>query len=253
MRSERKHVFLHEFLVILLVIVLAKCGTKIWPVSLALLLAALVHGIRKLFLWGKRRHHAAPAADQPPTPPEPVPQPAPVMERDLVSIAFGLLQRRITEQITAAYPGVRWVWECPGARERFAAGEALTIQLNRAGGYRTAVVLVQHLQFRGLVYLPAKPEPEPEEPPEEEKPKPAPVDYGLLAFEWVEANLQRLNRLASDEKARLHIGFRIPAEELPHGDSWPAVCKALLQNGFDAAEPVADGILVRFKKNEEEM
>lgn len=252
MRSERKHMFLHEFLVLLLVIVIAKCGTKIWPVSLALFLAVLVHGVRKLMLWRKQRHAFRPEQSQ--TPPEPVRQPAPVMERDLVAIAFGLLQRRITERITAEYPGARWIWERPGARKRFAAGDPLTIQLSRAGGYQSAIVLVHDLQFRGLSYLPAVPDPEekPEEPPEEEETGPESVDYGLLAFEWVEANLQRLNRQAAGAKAKLHIGFRIPAEELPHGDSWPDVCKALLQNGFDVAEPVADGILVRFKNDEEE-
>ena len=41
--------------------------------------------------------------------------------------------------------------------------------------------------------------------------------------------------------------FRIPASQLPHGDSWPPICKELLRNGFFAAEPLADGIQVQIK------
>lgn len=164
------------------------------------------------------------------------------------------MQRQITEAVAAVYPGARWIWERPGARERFAAGETLVIQLNRAGGYQSAMVQVCNLQFYGLSYLPAAADPEAEEdteePPEEDGPES--IDYGLLAFEWAEANLQRLNGLAEDAREQFQIGFRIPAEELPHGDSWPALCKVLMRSGFDHAEPVADGILITFKPDEKE-
>lgn len=36
MNPEKKHGILHEFLVILLVIVLVKQGARLWPISLAL-------------------------------------------------------------------------------------------------------------------------------------------------------------------------------------------------------------------------
>lgn len=233
---------------LLLVILVAKWGTKIWPVSLALLLMLPVHGIRVLLRRKKRRHITSP--EQPPAPPEP----APATEQDLLATAFGLLQRRITEQLAAAWPGARWVWDRPGARERFAAGEPLTIQLNRAGGYQSAAVEVCNLQFCGLTYLCAAAAPEAEEDTEEptEKDGPESIDYGLLAFEWGEANLQHLNSMANDARTHDRIGFHIPAEKLPHGDSWNEICRVLLQNGFDDAEPVADGILIRFKTKEKE-
>ena len=81
---------------------------------------------------------------------------------------------------------------------------------------------------------------EPEQEPET-------VDYGLLAFEWVEANLQALNAQCNEVIGSGKDSFRIPASQLPHGDSWPPICKELLRNGFFAAEPLADGIQVQIK------
>ncbi len=110
------------------------------------------------------------------------------------------------------------------------------------------------LQFYGLTYLPVgtdqEAEEDTEEPPEDDESES--IDYGLLAFEWAEANLQRLNELAADAKDQSQIGFHIPAEELPHGDSWPELCKVLIRSGFDHAEPVEDGILITFKPDEKE-
>ena len=82
------------------------------------------------------------------------------------------------------------------------------------------------------------------ENPEEE---PETVDYGLLAFEWVEANLQALNAQCNEVIGQGKDSFRIPASQLPHGDSWPLICKELLRNGFAFAEPLADGIQVQIK------
>lgn len=223
-------------------IVLAKQGTRLWPISLALLLTLLVHGARKLILRRKRRMAVSMESSQPQ--PEPARPHAPATEQDLIAAAFGLLQRRITEAVVAVYPGARWIWERPGARERFAAGETLVIHLHRVGGYQSAAVQVCNLQFYGLSYLPAVADPE-EDGLES-------IDYGLLAFEWAEANFQRLNGLAEDAREQSQIEFRISAEELPHGDSWPALCKVLVRSGFDHAEPVADGILITFKPDEKE-
>lgn len=47
------------------------------------------------------------------------------------------------------------------------------------------------------------------------------MDYGLLAFEWVEANLQALNAQCNEVIGSGKDSFRIPASQLPHGDSWP--------------------------------
>lgn len=172
-----------------------------------------------------------------------------------MAAAFGLLQRKITEQVAMRYPDARWVWSMSNAFDQFAAGQPLTILLNGAGGYQRATVWVQNLQFAGLVYTtisaanpeqPAEEAPEQEEAPAEAKE----VDYGLLSFEWAEANMQHLNALSNETVAAGQDGFRIPAEELPHGDSWPTLCAELVRNGFAAAEPMADGIHVKIKTTE---
>ena len=117
-----------------------------------------------------------------------------------------------------------------------------------------AMVLVNHLQFCGLDYTAAEQTPPPVsevelESEEDDAPKPRQetVDYGLLAFEWVDANLQNLNAQCNEVIAQGKDTFRIFASQLPHGDSWPLICKELLRNGFASAESLADGIQVQIK------
>lgn len=142
----------------------------------------------------------------------------------------------------------------PDAFNQFSAGNALVILLNGAGGYRKATVQIKNLQFVGLVYHTAPSSDSQGESPQSNSPKQeAPseesgtVDYGLLSFEWVEANMQHLNALSNEAIANGQDGFCIPAEELPHGDSWPALCAELVRNGFVSAEPKADGIHTKIK------
>ena len=230
-----------QLLAVLLTIV------RLWPLLLLLLIGLIAYALWVLF-------HVA----RQPVKTEPVPLlmlPAPVTEQSILAAAFGLLQRKITEQVAMRYPDARWVWSMSNAFDQFAAGQPLTILLNGAGGYQRATVWVQNLQFAGLVYTtisaanpeqPAEEAPEQEEPPAEAKE----VDYGLLSFEWVEANMQRLNALNNEAVAAGQDGFRISAEELPHGDSWPTLCAELVRNGFTAAEPMADGIHVKIRITE---
>ena len=245
MEPNRENKWAKEYLNILGLLVLVTLILRLWPILLLMLLALFFYALYRLV---KAEKHVEP------------PQiialpalPAPETEQNLLRNAFGLLQRRITEQVVATYPGAKWVWCGTHALDRFSAGESLTILLSGAGGYRTATVQVDNLCFRGLVYQSeVKEEPtvrEPEtgqqtRPPEEEKP--TPVDYGLLAFEWVEANMQHLTTRQREAVEAGNTAFRISAEELPHGDSWVAVCAELVRNGFSVAEPLADGIQVQF-------
>ena len=128
--------------------------------------------------------------------------------------------------------------------------------LGHAGGYQRAVVQVSNLQFASLSYISAgRPDrtstEEEEETTETQEPasEQESVDYGLLAFEWVEANLQELNTRCNEVIAQGRDGFRILAAQLPHGDSWQSICQELLRNGFVSAEPLADGIQVQIKMN----
>ena len=224
MTREQKKQKRNEVLTIMGLMALLVFTTRLWPILLLMMIGVFAYALWLLFHLEKQ-----------PEPPSPLllGLPAPVSEETVLADAFSLLQRRITEQIVARYPDAKWIWAAADARERFEKGGELIILLNRAGGYRMAMVLVNHLQFCGLDYAP--------------KPRQETVDYGLLAFEWVDANLQNLNAQCNEVIAQGKDTFRIFASQLPHGDSWPLICKELLRNGFASAEPLADGIQVQIK------
>lgn len=245
MTREQKKQKRNEVLTIMGLMALLVFTTRLWPILLLMMIGVFAYALWLLFHLEKQ-----------PEPPSPLllGLPAPVSEETVLADAFSLLQRRITEQIVARYPDAKWIWAAADARERFEKGGELIILLNRAGGYRMAMVLVNHLQFCGLDYTAAEqtPPPVPEtelESEEDDAPKPRQetVDYGLLAFEWVDANLQNLNAQCNEVIAQGKDTFRIFASQLPHGDSWPLICKELLRNGFASAEPLADGIQVQIK------
>lgn len=241
MTPEKKKHLLHDIFTVIAFIAALVAIVRLWPILLLLLIGLIAYALWMLFHVAKQPVKMESA---------PLPMlPEPASEQSMLTTAFGLLQRRITEQVTVRYPNARWVWGVPDAFSQFAAGRPLVILLNGAGGYRRAVVQVQNLQFVGLSFgsMPeAAPNTEQSEQPEQ-SPEPEEMDYGLLSFEWVEANLQRLNALSNEAVAAGQDGFRIPAEELPHGDSWPILCKELVRNGFVSAEPMADGVHVKIK------
>jgi hypothetical protein len=127
--------------------------------------------------------------------------------------------------------------------------------LNRCGGYRKALVSVCSLQFRGIIYetadaaMPDEPPPGYDEdggPGFEGMPdSDEPIDYALIAFQWVEANLLTLNRLCNEAVASSEESLVIPNHSLPHPDSWPDVCHELTRNGFTGAKCHDHGISVK--------
>lgn len=244
MKCKRKMQKRRDILTILGMLVLLTFILRMWPILLLMLIGVFFYAMWLLFHMGEKQKQT-----------ETTPRlalPAPSSEESVLNTAFSVLQRRITEQVLFRYPNARWVWGVADARERFARGGELSILLNRAGGYRRAEVQVNNLRFCGLHYpsteQPKQPDSEGEpELTEDKEQEPETVDYGLLAFEWVEANLQTLNVQCNEVIGCGKDSFRIPASQLPHGDSWPLICKELLRNGFSAAEPVADGIQVQIK------
>lgn len=246
MNPEKKKRLINEIFVLIATIGALVIIVRLWPILLLLLIGLIVYAFWMLFHIQRQ-----------PVKSDPVPTlmlPPPTSERSVLTAAFGLLQRRITEQVALKYPDARWIWSMSDAFGQFSEGRPLTILLNGAGGYRKAAVQVKDLQLVGLVYESVQGSDVPETESESGEPEdgehsqqPEPVDYGLLAFEWVEANLQRLISQSNEAVACGQSGFRIPAEELPHGDSWPAVCTELVRNGFASAAPLADGIQVEIK------
>ena len=227
---------------------------SLWPVFLLILFGFLIFGITKLIFCKQKTEKEI----NPPTPPV-SPAPQPETEFSIKQKAFGLLQQRITGQLEQQYPGARWVWDIPNAIERFRNNEPLIIFLNSAGGYNKAQVIVHDLLFKGLYYITLETEigsptasvesPKPEEEDTEEDfdeslPEDTPVNYERLAFEWVNSNIIDINTKYNEAIAHNKIEMLIPAEDLPHPDSWPDLCGELKRNGFTVADFCEDGIKV---------
>ena len=240
MNRDLKKRIAYEVLIILGVLVLLCYITRLWPLLFLVIPFILITALRLLFMLVKKAKGPAPVI------PLPVP-PRPDTEQDVVRVAFGILQRRITEQVTSRYPAARWVWGVPDVIERFAGDLPLTIVLNRAGGFSKAAVQVHNLQFCGLLYETAIPD-IPEETPPESDDDMERMDYSALAFEWADANLLALNTCCNEALAGGETALLIPAHELPHPDSWPDICAELMRNGFTGADVQEDGIMVTLPK-----
>ena len=255
-KQEVKGRIAYEALVFLGAIALLTLITRLWPILFLVIVVMLVCVLRLMFIRVKTVKAIAPATPTPESPPVET-------EISIITKAFGLLQRRISEQLEAQYPGARWVWSATNTIEHFKMGEPMIILLNRAGGYQKAQVVVHNLLFKGLDYLTVKTPvasvapvtpPKTETPEildgddgaevEEPLPDEAPVNYGRLAFEWVDANMADINARYNESIAQSQSEMLIPSEELPHPDSWPDVCAELKRNGFTAADFCEDGIQV---------
>ncbi len=124
---------------------------RLWPLLLLMMLGVFTYAIWALV--ENERQRAVPS------PPPLLALPAPISEQELISNAFGLLQRRITEELTRDFPRAKWVWGQTGARLCFAAGDDLVILLADAEGRRSATVRTNELQFSQLLYHPYQPQP----------------------------------------------------------------------------------------------
>lgn len=144
MTPDKKKHLLNDIVVVIMLLAALLTIVRLWPLLLLLLIGLIAYALWVLFHVA--RHPVK-------TELAPLPMlPAPVTEQSLLSAAFGLLQRKITEQVVIRYPDARWVWGASNTFDQFAAGQPLTILLNSAGGYQKATVWVKDLQFAGLVY-----------------------------------------------------------------------------------------------------
>lgn len=140
-------------------------------------------------------------------------------------MAFGSMQRRITELVTADFPNARWVWKTPNAMRNIATGNEVRILLNHAGGYREAIVVIRGLQVCSLTYPHAEEVKMPEtendetgtEETEDDTPQKVdpPENYEYLAFEWVDAHVMELNERCNESIAQGLSMLEITAAELP--------------------------------------
>ena len=252
--KELKRHMAYEALVLLGLLALLTYITRLWPIVLLIILGIFIATLRLLFLSSKKVEPLEPvlALPEPSAPPEPG-------EQDFQSMAMVMIQRRISQILEAKYPNVRWVWENPRAREDIMAGNKVYVILNRAGGYRRGLVLIRNLQVFDVIFdnpqqkpeptptppIPPKPDNRPAETDEEEE---IPEDYGLIAFQWVEANIVDLNDKCNEAIGQGADYYLIPAEDLPVADSWLDICKELEHNDLPGAFCCDGGIKIEFEQ-----
>lgn len=239
----------HEALIILGVLAFFTFMFRLWPLLVLVIFCIIGGAIRLLFLKAKEETVQQAAEDNPEAP-----KTAPT-ERDVRNLAYSVILTRITEIVSTEYPTAKWVWEKPNARKLIEGGAEVFILLNGAGGYRRAKVKIQNLQVVGLDYvtatLPEKPKDETDtdaDDEDEEISEPVPVNYGLIAFEWVEAHVMELNDRINDAIAQGKSECLITEEELPVRDSWPAIIEELGRQDIESLVEDPHGIKIKFKQ-----
>lgn len=244
-KKEWKRHMAYEALVILGMLALLLYVCRLWPILLLAILGIFAAALRLVFLSSPKVQPIQP--EQPVS----VAQQA-VTNQDSAGaedvLSFGDLQTQVTRWVRQEYPDARWVWKYPDAKARFQRGEDVAILLNRAGGYREAVIHLQGKRLFEIQYLCApvdnprlqQPEeaafPQEEQPTLEEaasQPEPSqPEDYSLAAFEWVESHLEELNTLCNECIAQKQDFLLLTGGDLPEPAAWPALCQELLRNGL---------------------
>lgn len=232
----------YEALVILGLLALLTFICRLWPILLLIILGIFIAVLRLLFLSSKKVEVIKPQLALPELPKAPT-------DQDVRDMALAVILRRITELVTEAYPEARWVWEAPNARMLLEQGENVCIILNRAGGYRRAIVHNKNLQVQRIEFLTAQPQgcqdfPTPveyEEVPPEEEPT---ENYELIAFEWVEAHIMELNERCNDAIGRGDAQLRLESDELPAEESWPDICEELKRADLTDVSYSPDGIVI---------
>ena len=240
----------HEALIILGVLAFFTFMFRLWPLLVLVIFCIIGGAVRLLFL--KVKDATVREAEE--VKPE-APKAAPT-EKDVRNLAYSVILTRITEMVLSEYPTAKWVWEKPNARKLIEDGEEVFILLSGAGGYRRAKVKIQNLQVTGLEYvtatLPEKPKDETDTDTdaddEEEISEPIPVNYGLIAFEWVEAHVMDLNDRINDAIAQGKDEYLIPEEELPVRDSWSALIEELGRQDIENLVEDPHGIKINFKQ-----
>lgn len=246
--KEFKRHIAYEVLTMLGTLALLLFVCRLWPILLLVILGIFIAALRLLFLSVQKVEEIPPLM-LPAVRTEPT-------EQDIQNMTFGTVQQRVTELVAADFPDARWVWKTPNAKSNVAAGNEVRILLNRAGGYREAIVVVRGFQVCRLSYVHVEEtdalEPEDEEteaadssaePPQNSSP---PENYEYLAFEWVDAHVMELNERCNESIAQGLSLLEIPAAELPARESWPDICRELERNGMENCCCTETGITIDF-------
>lgn len=247
----------YDILLLLGLIAVICCITRLWPILLLILVGVVVAALMLLCRAGEPQKEQT----ETPAPAKALERPEPT-EQELIRMAYGIIQRKITAELVSEFPEVRWVWESATSMQDIREDGVYAILLNHAGGYRRAWV---HIHGLRLVKVSLKEQPEPDvepipetphepdsnapmdaewEPFEDEEAPPPEVNYDLLAFGWVEDNMSMLIGMCNEAIAAHTDSFIIPVSALPDREAWDAVCCQLEQHDFPAAHCAEDGIQV---------
>ena len=257
-RDYKRHMA-YEALVILGLLALLLYITRLWPILLLVILGIFIATLRLLFLSSRKVDPVEPLLALP----EPKPRTEPT-EKDMQNLAYLLIQQRITQILAVRFPDARWIWENPRAKEDILTGNKVYVILSKAGGYKRGLVIIRNLQVCDIIFdIPAVPGPKGaapvvstvtapatpvDVPDEDDAPEEIPEDYGLIAFQWVDANIIDLNDRINEAIAQRKQDILIGASELPVQDSWIEICKELERNDLTGAVCREDGILIEFEQ-----
>ena len=261
-KKEWQRHMAYEALVILGMLALLLFVCRLWPILLLVILGIFAAALRLVFLSSPKVQPIRP--EQPASTAQQA-----VTNREAENAedaqSFGELQTRITRWVRQEYPEARWVWKYPDAKARFQQGEELAILLNRAGGYREAVIHLQGKRLFEIQYLCAPVDnprleqleepafPQEEQPTLEEaasQPEPSqPEDYSLAAFEWVESHLEELNILCNECIAQKQDFLLLTGGDLPEPAAWPALCQELGRNGL-SCRVQEEGVQIEIKRED---
>lgn len=247
-KNKQRHMA-YEAMMVLMQIALLTLIIRLWPILLLMILGIFLAALRLLFLSSKKVEPVKPMEAFPPSA-------APPTEPDMEDMAYFVIQRRITQILQEKYPNVRWIWENPGAKEDIIAGNPVYVLLNKAGGYRRGHVVIRNLHVFDVSFadekkeindpvLPPKDAPEPAPPADDDD---IPENYGLIAFQWVEAHVMELNDRCNEAIGEGLTEYLIPASELPVSESWEEICKELIRNDLHGAQCCDEGIIIEFEQ-----
>ncbi len=256
--KDRKRHYAYEALVLLGLLALLTYITRLWPILLLIILGIFIAILRLLFLSANKVEPVKPVLALPPPSQPPT-------ETDMQGMAYALIQRRITQILQARFPDVRWIFENPKAKEDIMAGTTVYVLLNKAGGYRRGRVVIRELSVLDIVFEHTEPKQDPKPTPGETPPVPTqppvpPVpssdddeegmeeNYGLIAFQWVEAHIMELNEHCNEAIAQGKTDYLIPADDLPVSESWDEICKELIRNDLHGALCCDEGIIIEFEQ-----
>ena len=153
-KKEWQRHMAYEALVILGMLALLLFVCRLWPILLLVILGIFAAALRLVFLSSPK---VQPIRPEQQTAASSAPQRAvesqPAAQNAEDAQSFGDLQTQVTRWVRQEYPNARWVWKYPDSKARFQRGEDVAILLNRAGGYREAVIHLQGTAFRNPVLV----------------------------------------------------------------------------------------------------